>query len=171
MVLATIAVLTIDDDHDDEVVPPSRATPRQSGQHSEPSTSRPAPATTGRILVAEDDIELRRSLVDLFELPGYTVLEAGDGEEALERLADRPDVVVLDLHMPKLDGLSVLEALGDPPPMVILYSAFSLYHPEEIFARGLRGKIFRTLRKPAPPAQLLEAVADALAELGKGKTP
>ena len=131
--------------------------------------ARSTPATNRRVLVAEDDVELRRSLVDLFELSGYTVLEAPDGDRAIELLAQRPEVLVLDLHMPKRDGLSVLEALGDPPPLVILYSAFSLYHPEQLFARGLRGKVFRTLRKPVPPEQLLEAVADAMSEIDRNK--
>ena len=167
MVLAMTPVLQIGDD---DVPPASPARPRHTEQGSASERSPRAPAATRTILVAEDDVELRRSLVDLLELPGYTVLQAADGNQALDLVAERPDVLVLDLHMPKRDGLSVLEALGDPPPLVILYSAFSLYYPEQIFARGLRGKIFRTLRKPAPPSHLLDAVADAMAELDRGTT-
>lgn len=162
--MALAAVLTTDD----QWAPPAQTSRGPLSEHRPAAAAgREASPTPGRILVAEDDSELRRSLVDLFQLPGYTVLEASDGDQTVARLADRPDVIVLDLHMPRRDGLAVLEALGgEPPPYVILYSAFSLYHPEQLDERGLRDRVFRVLRKPVPPAQLLAAVADALAEIG-----
>ena len=163
--MALAVVLSVDDD--DEGAPEAKlAAPLRAAEDRTPRGSDQATNARWRVLVAEDDSELRRSLVDLFELPGYTVLEAADGEQAIDRLADSPDVMVLDLHMPKRDGLAVLEELGEPPPLVILYSAFSLYHAEQLEERGVRSRVFRAFRKPVPPAQLLHAVADAIAELG-----
>ena len=73
--------------------------------------------------------------------------------------------MLLDLAMPKLDGLSVLEVLEPPPPKVILLSAFAYFSPADIDRAGLREKVTRALRKPCPPDVLLAAVHDAIDEL------
>jgi two-component system, OmpR family, response regulator MprA len=67
-----------------------------------------------RILVVDDEPQLRRALERALKLEGYEVELAGDGEEALAVAADRrPDAIVLDVLMPKLDGLGVCRALRD----------------------------------------------------------
>ncbi len=76
------------------------------------------------ILVAEDDRAIRFSLARALKGDGYRVLEAGDGDQALAQIeSERPDAVLLDLKMPKRDGLEVLAALGsalaDLPVIVI----------------------------------------------------
>ncbi len=76
------------------------------------------------ILVADDDRTIRRNLVKLLEAEGYRPLEAGDGAEALGRIAaDSPDAVLLDLKMPGRGGLEILAELGptlaDLPVIVI----------------------------------------------------
>jgi two-component system response regulator MprA len=72
------------------------------------STGEPRP----RVLVAEDDRSVRESLVIALELEGYDVEAVGDGEKALAAvLASEPDVVVLDVMMPFLDGLTVCRRL------------------------------------------------------------
>lgn len=122
-------------------------------------------AVRARVLIAEDDAELRDSLRDILELHGNTVTEAEDGERALALLADNPpDVLLLDLHMPRLDGVSLLRRVEVPPPIVIVYSAFELYSPDEV-RRTLGAKVFRALQKPVPPAQLVAAITDGLEEL------
>lgn len=65
-----------------------------------------------KILIVEDEPGFRRTYSDLFQHFGHTVLEAADGEEGL-RVAkkSKPDLVLLDLVMPKLDGYGVLEQL------------------------------------------------------------
>ena len=70
-----------------------------------------------RILVAEDDRFLRKAAEMALKRRGYTVLTAADGEEAL-RTAQRalPDLVLLDLIMPKLNGFDVLQALKKDAP-------------------------------------------------------
>ena len=119
----------------------------------------------GTVLVSDDDPVLRETLVDILTLDGYQVLQAADGEEALRKLAQPVDVMLLDLAMPKLDGLSVLEVLEPPPPKVTLLSAFAYFSPEDIDHAGLRKKVTRALRKPCPPDVLLAAVNDAIDEL------
>ena len=73
-------------------------------------------ATTGkRILLVEDDRFLRRACEASLRQRGFTVVTAGDGEEALRLVKDeRPDLILLDMLMPKLSGIDVLRALrGD----------------------------------------------------------
>jgi DNA-binding response OmpR family regulator len=65
-----------------------------------------------RILVADDDPQMRRLIRSILERDGFEVTEAADGLDALDALESRPvDLVVLDIDMPRLDGLGVLEEL------------------------------------------------------------
>ncbi len=77
-----------------------------------------------RVMVAEDDDALRAALARALRLEGYAVDQASDGAEALSRLASlRTDVVVLDVVMPVVDGLTVcqrLRASGDSTPILLL---------------------------------------------------
>jgi two-component system response regulator MprA len=77
-----------------------------------------------RVMVVEDDEALRAALARAFRLDGYAVEEACDGAHALTLLASvRANVIVLDVMMPKLDGLSVcqrLRACGDRTPVLLL---------------------------------------------------
>jgi CheY-like chemotaxis protein len=82
----------------------------------------------GDILVVDDDVINRRLLVRSLELDGHTVIAAQNGREALDRLAlDRVDVVLLDIVMPELDGVSVLTEIKADPGLrhipVIMISA------------------------------------------------
>ena len=79
---------------------------------------------TARILVADDDRTIRQNLIKLLRAEGYDTLEATDGAEALAQIAaESPHAVLLDLKMPRLGGLEVLDALGselaDLPVIVI----------------------------------------------------
>lgn len=77
-----------------------------------------------RILVVDDDRAVRESLRRSLTFNGYTVDTAGDGVEALEKItSDRPEAVVLDVMMPRLDGLEVcrrLRSTGDDLPILVL---------------------------------------------------
>jgi type II secretory ATPase GspE/PulE/Tfp pilus assembly ATPase PilB-like protein/ActR/RegA family two-component response regulator len=74
--------------------------------------SAPSPSSRERVLLVEDEAPLRGVLRDLLEREGYTVIEAADGVQALDGI-DRsaPDLVVLDLNLPRLDGFGVLKHL------------------------------------------------------------
>jgi two-component system response regulator MprA len=87
-------------------------------------------AMSGRVLVAEDDEQVRRSVERALRLESYTVLTAMDGQEALDAVAaSRPDVVVLDVMMPRLDGISVcrlMRAKSDRTPVLMLTARHEL---------------------------------------------
>jgi DNA-binding response OmpR family regulator len=117
------------------------------------------------VLIVEDEPAVRETLKVIFGLQGYETVEAEDGEVALQILSNRyVDVLILDLHLPKLNGVSLLQQIDPPPPMVIIHSAFEFYSPDEI-GKGIGSKVFRMIRKPIPPPQLLSAVSAAVAEL------
>ena len=85
---------------------------------------RGVPGTHGRVLLAEDDRSVRDALVMALELEGYEVRATNDGEQALDVLdAFAPDVVVLDVMMPTVDGLTAcrrLRARGIATPILML---------------------------------------------------
>ncbi len=65
-----------------------------------------------KILVVDDEDNIVRTIADRLEMSGYQVTTASDGEEALEKIAaETPDLIVLDIIMPRLDGHGVLERL------------------------------------------------------------
>ena len=70
-----------------------------------------------RLLIVDDDEQMRRTLVNRFERQGMAVLDAGSGEEALERAArSRCDVAILDLHLPGIGGIELLSRLKEKQP-------------------------------------------------------
>lgn len=81
---------------------------------------------SGRMLIVDDEASVRDVLYDYFVERGYTVIAAADGHEALAAFVrERPDVVLLDVRMPGLDGLTVLRRLreADPDVAVIMVTA------------------------------------------------
>jgi DNA-binding response OmpR family regulator len=83
-----------------------------------------------RILVVDDEPDIVRVVVKIMEARGHVVTTAWDGLEAVERVkADPPDVVILDLNLPKLDGYEVCKQIkGDPAtahvPVVMMTAAY-----------------------------------------------
>ena len=66
------------------------------------------------ILVVEDEVPLLNALVDKFSREGFSVLEAKNGEEGLESaLKNRPDLILLDIVMPRMDGMTMLKKLRE----------------------------------------------------------
>ena len=69
-----------------------------------------------KILIVEDEMYLRLPLAEQFKAEGFVVLEAKNGLEGLEKaLAEHPDVIVLDVMMPKMSGTEMLEKLREDP--------------------------------------------------------
>ena len=117
------------------------------------------------VLVADDHQALRETLAHIMADEGYLVMEAEDGQAALDALAISPvDVLVLDLAMPNVDGIALLRRIDSPPPVVIVYSAFEYYTPDDVQSQ-VGSKVYRSLRKPVAPAVLVSVVADAMEEL------
>lgn len=93
-------------------------------------------ATQKKILVVEDDELLRNMIVDQLSL-NYTILTARDGQEALDQLEPgRPDAIVLDLLLPKVDGFTVLSKLRELPDKELAHTSVivvtNLNDPESI---------------------------------------
>jgi CheY-like chemotaxis protein len=132
---------------------------------SAPHDGKEAAHARRTVLIAEDDEALRTTLGAILETEGYDVIQVPGGESALETMREQQvDVLVLDLHMPGLDGLGVLAEIPGSSPLVIVNSAFEYYSPSEVRDR-FGARVFRTLRKPVPPVQLIKAVSEAVAEL------
>ncbi|MGI6755558.1 MAG: response regulator transcription factor [Atopobiaceae bacterium] len=125
-----------------------------------------------RVLLAEDETGLRRALVAILEHAGYTVDAAPDGEEALYfAFNNHYDVVVLDIMMPKVDGLTVLKRLRDEHnavPVIMLTAKSEVRDRVE----GLDSGANDYLTKPFAAAELLARLraltrVDVLATAGE----
>ncbi|HVA66753.1 MAG TPA: response regulator [Elusimicrobiota bacterium] len=116
--------------------------------------------TAARILIADDDPEILHLLKEFLERSGLSVLPAADGLEALEKIrSQRPDIAILDRHMPGLDGFSVCRLLRQDPlfehmPLVILSAASE--RESKIAGLDLGADDF--IAKPVDMAELLARV-------------
>ena len=119
-----------------------------------------AGATEGptRVVVAEDEVLIRLDLVEMLTEEGYDVVgQAGDGEAAVELTTDlRPDLVVMDVKMPKLDGISAAEKIASEriAPVVML-TAFS---QRELVDRARQAGAMAYVVKPFTANDLLPAL-------------
>jgi len=116
-----------------------------------------------RILVAEDETIIRLDLKDLLERAGFEVCaEARDGEEAVALAAsEKPDLAVLDVKMPRLDGIEAARRiLADRPIPIVMLTA---YGHDELVARAVEAGVFGYLVKPFREDDLLPAIQAARA--------
>ena len=136
-----------------------------------------------RVLIAEDNAVNRELLRELLEARGYAALEACDGQEALQMIAQtQPDIVLLDIGMPVLDGFGVIREIRENPrwatlPVLavtayamqgdrekIMKSGFNGYLSKPVDARSLAEELKRLLSKRddrnAPPNQSNESQPD-----------
>ena len=116
-----------------------------------------------RILLAEDETIIRLDLRDLLERAGFEVCaEAKDGEEAVELArAEQPDLAVLDVKMPKLDGIEAARRILDERPIPIVM--LTAYGQDELVSRAVEAGVFGYLVKPFREQDLLPAIAAARA--------
>jgi DNA-binding response OmpR family regulator len=121
-----------------------------------------------KIQVVDDDLELRRLVAFALRENGYLVVEAGDGEAALALFREeRPDLVILDVNMPKADGFEVLRRLresGTRTPVMML----TVRAAEEDQVRGLDLGADDYLPKPFSPRTLLARVRALMRRSEKG---
>jgi diguanylate cyclase (GGDEF)-like protein len=115
------------------------------------------------VVVAEDSLVIRAVLVEQLRSRGYQVVEAGDGEQAVAACRRRrPDVVLLDVEMPHMDGHAVLAIKAEPAladiPVVFVTSRVTT----EDVVEGLRLGAHDYLRKPFEPSELLARVHAAV---------
>lgn len=118
-----------------------------------------------RILIIDDDVEIRLLLRKMLEREGHEVVEAGDGREGLRRFQAAPiDVILLDMLMPEPDGLETILALRrvDPAVKVIAISGGGQTGTRDFLYVAAALGAQRTLRKPFHRQELLEAVRDLI---------
>jgi len=122
-----------------------------------------------RILIAEDETDMAMGLRDNLQFEGYEVFVAGDGEAALKLATEKsPDLVLLDIMMPKLDGLEVCKRIRQAGFMIpiLMLSAKS----QEIdIVRGLEMGADDYITKPFSIRELLARIKAALRRTGAGK--
>ena len=116
-----------------------------------------------RILIAEDETIIRLDLRELLERAGFEICaEARDGEEAVELArSEQPDLALLDVNMPRLDGIEAARRILEerPIPIVIV----TAYGEEELVSRAVEAGVFGYLVKPFRETDLLPAIATARA--------
>src|SRR5438132_12431891 len=116
-----------------------------------------------RILVAEDETIIRLDLRDLLQRAGFEVCaEARDGEEAVELArSERPDLAIMDVKMPRLDGIEAARRILDERPIPIVM--LTAYGQAELVSRAVEGGLFGYLVKPFREQDLLPAIRAARA--------
>jgi response regulator NasT len=116
-----------------------------------------------RILIAEDETIIRLDLRELLERAGYEVCaEARDGNEAVELARSaKPDLAVLDVKMPQLDGIEAARRILDERPIPIVM--LTAYGQDELVSRAVEAGVFGYLVKPFRETDLLPAIHTARA--------
>lgn len=115
-----------------------------------------------KILVVEDDAELRKIYRSALERENIEVFEAVDGQDALDHFdAIDPDLVILDMMMPRISGEDLLPALRARPKgknvRLVVITAFPQYREH-----ALRFDVDQFLTKPVRPSEIVHAVRSAL---------
>ena len=129
-----------------------------------------------KILVVDDDPDMREALQMILESADYTVVTAEDGEECLSKLkTEQPDLLILDLLMPRMDGFEVCKALKDPRmakaakvPIIILSSVQEGVSQRRYeLETGVRLDVDDYVEKPIEGIVLLERVGKIIKRIGK----
>lgn len=117
--------------------------------------------TQRRVVVAEDESLIRMDIVETLREKGFDVVgEAGDGNKAVElAFSLKPDLMVMDIKMPDLDGLSAAEKIAELKIPIVLLTAFS---QQELVTRAAEVGAMAFLVKPFSPQDLLPAIEIAL---------
>jgi two-component system, response regulator PdtaR len=122
-----------------------------------------------RVVIAEDEALIRLDLKEMLEEEGYSVVaEVGDGESAIERVTElRPDLAILDIKMPVLDGITAAERIaGDRVAPVVILTAFS---QRELVERARDAGAMAYLVKPFTKADLVPAIEMAVSRFAEIK--
>ncbi len=116
-----------------------------------------------RILIAEDETIIRLDLRALLEKAGLEVCaEARDGVEAVELArSEEPDLAIMDVKMPRLDGIEAARRILDERPIPIVM--LTAYGQDELVSRAIEAGVFGYLVKPFRESDLLPAIATARA--------
>ncbi len=129
-----------------------------------------------KILVVDDDPDMRLAIASVLKSRAYQVIEACDGEEALKKLREeKPDLMLLDLLMPKMDGFAVVKHLEDCqkrgypdiPVLVISSVREEASHRRYELELGRKLAVDDYIEKPIEPFMLLQRVEKLLSKGGE----
>jgi response regulator NasT len=114
-----------------------------------------------RVIVAEDESLIRMDIVETLREHGFDVVaEAGDGEEAIAKATElKPNLVVMDIKMPNMDGITAAKKLGELSIPVVLLTAFS---QKELVEQAAEAGAMAYVVKPFTPTDLIPAIEIAL---------
>ena len=118
-----------------------------------------------RLLLIDDEVEVRTPLATWLTRHGHEVVQAGDGAEGLARLAEGPfDLVVTDIIMPDMEGIETIMHIRKrwPDLPVVAISGGGSGEPSQALRPASRLGAHATLRKPFRPAVLVDLIADLL---------
>lgn len=123
-----------------------------------------------KVLVVDDEPAITEAVCEALELAGYQVAAAFDGQQALDAIErDRPDLVVMDVLMPRVDGLQALKALRDDPatrglPVILL----TVLGADRDVVEGVKAGATMYLTKPVEASKIIALVS---AILGPRRAP
>jgi CheY-like chemotaxis protein len=126
-----------------------------------------------KVLVVDDELDIRTFIITLLETEGYKPLSAADGKEGLEiARRDKPSLIILDVMMPKESGITMYRDLKNDPDLkdipVIMLSALAkktFFHSQKVLDEYKDEKIPEPsayIEKPPEPEELLEAIQNCL---------
>jgi DNA-binding response OmpR family regulator len=122
-----------------------------------------------RVLAVDDETDILRLIEIKLKKSGFEVQTAHDGEEGLEKaLAEKPDLMILDVMMPKMDGFTVIariqEQMGEDRPIIILLTSMG---QEADVVKGLTSGADDYIIKPFSPRELLARINVVMIKKGK----
>ncbi len=122
-------------------------------------------APKAKVLVAEDELDIRNLIVFSLEYAGYTVVQATDGEEAIQKaMTEQPDLILLDVRMPRLNGYEACQQLKAQESTLHIPIVFLSARGQEIeIKQGLELGAVEYILKPFAPDELQRRVASLLA--------
>jgi response regulator NasT len=145
-----------------EQSPSDQATAATASASAATAATASASATSRRVVIAEDEVLIRMDLAEMLAEEGYEVVgQAGDGQKAIE-LAEslRPDLVILDVKMPVLDGIAAAERIaGQRIAPVVMLTAFS---QRDLVERARDAGAMAYLVKPFAKSDLVPAIEMAV---------
>jgi CheY-like chemotaxis protein len=104
----------------------------------------------GKILIVEDNSDIRKLMHIFFKNAGFVVVAAVDGEEGLHMAkAEKPDVIITDINMPKMDGIAMIKQLRTEPETasipIVVCTANSSVTPEEVVKTGADNACYKPI--------------------------
>jgi CheY-like chemotaxis protein len=117
------------------------------------------------ILIVEDDPILRDLYKDRLELEGYKIMTAPDGQEGLEAVKEKiPDLILLDIMMPKMNGFDVLDRLkaDDETKHIPVFMLSALVQEENVVKAKQKGATGYLIKSNTTPGQIVDKVKETL---------